>query len=47
MNETVAAFLKVSHNLVRTGMHLFLEVKCSSVSLLLKQLFRSLIVENA
>jgi hypothetical protein len=21
MNETVAAFLKVSHNLVRTGMH--------------------------
>ena len=26
MNETVIAFLKVSHNLVRTGMQLFLEV---------------------
>ena len=47
MNETVIAFLKVSHNLVRTGMHLFLEVKCSSVCLFLRQLFRSFIVENA
>ena len=47
MNETVVAFLKVSHNLVRTGMHLFLQVKCSSVSLFLRKLFRSSIVENA
>ena len=48
MNGTVTAFLKVSHNLVRTGMHLFLEEKlqCSSVSLFLRQLFRSFIIEN-
>ena len=36
MNETVVAFLKGSHNLVLTGMHLFLEVKCSSVRLFLR-----------
>jgi hypothetical protein len=30
MNETVTAFLKVSHNLVRTGMHLFSEEKLSA-----------------
>ena len=47
MNETVIAFLKVSHHLVPTGMHLFLQVKCSSVSLFLRQLSRSFIVENA
>ena len=30
MNDTVTAFLKVSHNLVRTGMHLFLEEKLNA-----------------
>ena len=30
MNETVTAFLKVSHNLVRTGMHLFSEEKLNA-----------------
>jgi hypothetical protein len=30
MNETVTAFLKVSHNLVRTGMHLFSEEKLNT-----------------
>ena len=30
MNETVTAFLKVSHNLVRTRMHLFSEEKLNA-----------------
>ena len=32
MNETVAAFLKVSHNLVRTGMYSFLFVRLGIMS---------------
>jgi predicted RecB family endonuclease len=33
MNEIVTAFLKVSHNLLRTGMHRFSEVKIMTVRL--------------
>ena len=32
MNETVTAFLKVSHNLVRTGMYSFLSVRLGIMS---------------
>ena len=32
MNETVTAFLKVSHNLVRTGMYSFLFVRLGIMS---------------
>ena len=32
MNETVTAFLKVSHNLVRTGMYPFLFVRLGIMS---------------
>jgi len=32
MNETVTAFLKVSHNLVRTGMYSFLFVRLGIIS---------------
>ena len=32
MNETVTAFLKVSHNLIRTGMYSFLFVRLGIMS---------------
>ena len=47
MNETVTAFLKVSQfGSNWDALILRREVKCSSVSLFLRQLFRSFIVEN-